>query len=324
MHNSRPACLVSTRSGHVSKSITPVRGSCSRRGRRAAPLVGARGARILPRRSPPRSRCDSVTSPPVRAPARSRRSSDPPSAVQRSGRARGPSRRALGPGVRRRRTRDGRPGSRARSSSAFRSCTRTPLRPRGRPALQQVRAQRLVAALVGRGSAKNSPPGRGWGDLADWTIQIVHLISRQNRPPTRRQRPPAPRISVFRRNTGRRERSLPTANCRALPEQHVTSPRVRPHHTYLHAVKPRQTQSCAPQPHSNAKAAAPQAATRKSALISHRLASGTSRLSRSPSLVLESAATSASRRVESRPFAHAGSVPTYRRGGELALPGPGC
>ena len=32
MHNSRPACLVSTRSGHVSKSITPVRGSCSRRG----------------------------------------------------------------------------------------------------------------------------------------------------------------------------------------------------------------------------------------------------------------------------------------------------
>lgn len=59
---------------------------------------------------------------------------------------------------------------------------------------------------------------------------------------------------------------MPTANCRALPEQHVTSPRVRPHHTYLHAVKPRQTQSCAPQPHSNAKAAAPQAATRKSAL----------------------------------------------------------
>ena len=40
MHNNRPACLVWTRSGHCSKSITPVRGSCSRVGR-AAQLLGA-------------------------------------------------------------------------------------------------------------------------------------------------------------------------------------------------------------------------------------------------------------------------------------------
>ena len=32
MHNNKPACLVWTRSGHCSKSITPVRGSCSRLG----------------------------------------------------------------------------------------------------------------------------------------------------------------------------------------------------------------------------------------------------------------------------------------------------
>ena len=190
MHNSRPACwspparaMCRSRSR---QSAAAARGA----GRRAAPLVGARGARILPRRSPPRSRCDSVTSPPVRAPARSRRSSDPPSAVQRSGRARGPSRaRAWVPGVRRRRTRTASPEVAHDRVQRFGRVPERRCDLGGRPALQQVRAQRLVAAL-GRvaGSAKNSPPGRGWGDLADWTIQIVHLISRTeppaNPPPT--------------------------------------------------------------------------------------------------------------------------------------------
>jgi hypothetical protein len=31
-HNNSPACLVSTRAGHLSKSITPVRSNCSRAG----------------------------------------------------------------------------------------------------------------------------------------------------------------------------------------------------------------------------------------------------------------------------------------------------
>ena len=119
--------------------LGPLRRSRSRRcvvtargaARRATPPGGATGDRTLPRRSPPRSRCGSARSPPARAPVRSRRSSDPPSAAQRSGRARGPSRaRAWVPGVRRRRTRGGRRGSHARSSSASRPCTQTPWRPR--------------------------------------------------------------------------------------------------------------------------------------------------------------------------------------------------
>ncbi len=130
-HNNKPACLVSTRSGHVLEVDHAGPRQLLASGRAAQHLRAApqplesflgdhlRDPGAIQRHSLPREHerdlVDRVT--------RRAQFNDP---VVRAVLARV---RAWVPGVRRGRTRGGLSGSRARSSSASRSCTRTPRRP---------------------------------------------------------------------------------------------------------------------------------------------------------------------------------------------------
>ena len=155
--NSSPACSASTARGQSSKSITPRPGAARGAVRRATLRGGATAARILPRRSPPRSAVRFEWHALPREHQRDlRRSSRPPSCnvhdlVVRAGPSAGA---RVGPGARRDEEARRRPARKSRTSEferldrvAKRVCATSA----AGCALEQVRAQRLVAAALGVG-----------------------------------------------------------------------------------------------------------------------------------------------------------------------------
>src|SRR5207302_2111727 len=55
----------------------------------------------------------------------------------------------------------------------------------GRPSNRYARSASYRRWVGSAGRAKNSPPDLGWGDLADWTIPIVHPLGRTEPVPRR-------------------------------------------------------------------------------------------------------------------------------------------